>query len=290
MTELLEDSEQFRQYLLGELSPEELWKVEENILANKKYFDQVMMAEDELVDSYLSGEFSAEERKRFELNFLVTEERRKKLRFASALKRYVSSVPSKALPVSAQPIEPVMMRLPTSRRLLNNGWLPLLIVSIVALSWLAVRQSQLVNSLDRERERNTALEQEVKRLNDRQGGSGNSTRATQSSPRVLSLALSGGLTRSGGNVPKSSIPANIDTVKLKMEMPSNEFARLRAVVVNSEGAVVFTDEIVAIEGSIAIAEVPADLLAPDDYRVTLSGAKDGAFEDLKKFQFQITAR
>lgn len=48
------------------------------------------MAEDELIDEYLDGSLSEQEREKFEQHFLATTERREKLSFAKALRRYVT--------------------------------------------------------------------------------------------------------------------------------------------------------------------------------------------------------
>jgi anti-sigma factor RsiW len=48
------------------------------------------MVEDDLIDDYLDGSLSEQESEKFEQHFLATTERREKLRFAKALRRYVA--------------------------------------------------------------------------------------------------------------------------------------------------------------------------------------------------------
>ncbi len=85
------DEKQIVSYLLGELIDDEQVLVEERVLTDDAYFDLLRAAEDDLIDEYLSGTLSADARQRFETHFLCTPERREKLRFAAALREYVSA-------------------------------------------------------------------------------------------------------------------------------------------------------------------------------------------------------
>ena len=79
-----------RQYLLGNLKDGQLARVERQILSSDEFFDELLAAEDDLTDEYLLNQLSARERWIFETRFLVTPERRRKLRFARALRMYLS--------------------------------------------------------------------------------------------------------------------------------------------------------------------------------------------------------
>ncbi len=86
----LEERTILKQYLLGELSQEDQQQIEERIIADGKYFRQLQMVKDGLIDQYLDGDLTDRERKRFEEYFLITAGRRKELRLARALRRYVA--------------------------------------------------------------------------------------------------------------------------------------------------------------------------------------------------------
>src|SRR6266571_6673550 len=85
------DEGHLRRYLLGRLNEEEQQAIEEALLADDELFDLLASAEDELIDDYVSGALSAEERKGFEGFFLSTSERQRKLSFAMALRRYITT-------------------------------------------------------------------------------------------------------------------------------------------------------------------------------------------------------
>jgi len=80
-----------RQYLLGELSDDSRQRVEETLLADDDFYQELLIAEDELVDEYLAGTIPAGGRERFERHFLVTSARRRKLAFASAFRKYAAA-------------------------------------------------------------------------------------------------------------------------------------------------------------------------------------------------------
>src|SRR5205085_1500980 len=87
----LKDRREIRLYLLGRLAAESLSeRVEERMLTDSDYYEELLACEDDLIDEYLSGALPAEERADFESHFLSTPERVRKLRFARALHRYVA--------------------------------------------------------------------------------------------------------------------------------------------------------------------------------------------------------
>jgi CHAT domain-containing protein len=91
MSEEVNDEGYLRNYLLGELPEAAQQTLEDRLMTETELFDLLQVVEDELVDEYLSGAFSAGERSKFESLFLSTPERRRKLSFAMALKRYVTT-------------------------------------------------------------------------------------------------------------------------------------------------------------------------------------------------------
>jgi CHAT domain-containing protein len=92
MTLSTEEQGSIKQYLLGELAPENRrQELEERILTDDEFFEEILVAEDELTDQYLDGALTDRERERFENHFLSTPERRQKLNFARAMKRYIST-------------------------------------------------------------------------------------------------------------------------------------------------------------------------------------------------------
>ena len=88
MTARPEIQNQIRRYLLGELDDGARAEVEQRLLSDGEAFEQLLVAEDEIIDEYASGRLDAEERADFEAHFLATPERQQKVRFARALRRH----------------------------------------------------------------------------------------------------------------------------------------------------------------------------------------------------------
>jgi hypothetical protein len=80
---------EIRRFLLGTLSKDARQKVEERLMTEEAFLDEVTLAEGELMDDYVGGLLDDAERAEFERYFL-TEERRQQLSFARALARHVA--------------------------------------------------------------------------------------------------------------------------------------------------------------------------------------------------------
>jgi hypothetical protein len=79
-----------KSYLLGTLSEPERTAIDRGILTNEENFEQLLLAEDDLINDYLQNNLSALERQYFEQCFLTDPERRQKLQLARALHRYAN--------------------------------------------------------------------------------------------------------------------------------------------------------------------------------------------------------
>ncbi|MFO0728948.1 MAG: hypothetical protein U1E65_34530 [Myxococcota bacterium] len=66
-------------FLLGELAPAELERIEEAAFDDASFFEELRAAEDELFERYLDGELSPDRRQRFAQRFLADEAGRQRL-------------------------------------------------------------------------------------------------------------------------------------------------------------------------------------------------------------------
>lgn len=79
-----------RAYLLGvcvDLAEQE--EIEEKLLLNADFFQELLLQEDELIEDYVYDELRASERKSFENHFLIPVERRKKVRIEYLIKNNI---------------------------------------------------------------------------------------------------------------------------------------------------------------------------------------------------------
>ncbi|HZS05678.1 MAG TPA: hypothetical protein VFD58_12640 [Blastocatellia bacterium] len=83
------NEDQIRRYLLGGLGEKEMAQLEKNMLADDDFFEQILIAENELIDDYVRGGLSSHDRESFGSHFLSSSERRQKLKFAESLYRHL---------------------------------------------------------------------------------------------------------------------------------------------------------------------------------------------------------
>ena len=86
----LDETNQARRYLLGELSPEERSRVQQRLFEDDEFYRRILVCEQDLMDAYVRGSLSRRERSLFEQHCLVGEEQRRKLEFARGLQLELS--------------------------------------------------------------------------------------------------------------------------------------------------------------------------------------------------------
>jgi CHAT domain-containing protein/tetratricopeptide (TPR) repeat protein len=89
-----DDEQLVRSYLLGALTQERARQLEERLLREDEFVEQVLLIEDELIEDYMLGELDPGERERFGKNFLTTPKRRRKLMMVEGLRERASVVPA----------------------------------------------------------------------------------------------------------------------------------------------------------------------------------------------------
>lgn len=142
------DHEQIRRYLLGNLSQEIRHRIEQRLLTEDRFLEELLLAEEELIDDYVGDALTEDARSKFDQHFLSTPERQQKLRFALALTRYVSNSSETTQTESANEERPISRIKPTWTERFrafggnrNWGWrvgAALAAVAIIAVAlWLA---------------------------------------------------------------------------------------------------------------------------------------------------------
>jgi hypothetical protein len=82
--------EKFRAYLLGSVTEAEREEIETTYLVNDEAFEELEIAEAELVDDYLRNKLPAGDRQKVKSNFLVFPDGKQELSFSSTLHKYAS--------------------------------------------------------------------------------------------------------------------------------------------------------------------------------------------------------
>jgi len=88
------NNEDLRRYLLGTLPKLLQDQVEQRLMTDAVFNDELVATEDDLIDQYLSQQLSDQERRQFEAHFAITAERQGKIRFGRIFRSYLDSLPA----------------------------------------------------------------------------------------------------------------------------------------------------------------------------------------------------
>lgn len=324
MTERVESDISMKKYLLGELGEPEQQELEQRLITSNEYFEELLVAEDELVDEYLHGKLSPREQDKFNSHFLCTPERREKLRFSRSLQRYVSTHAERPQKAWAWPVG-FFSFLRASYAI--RGWSMATALAMMALggSWLTVRnqflqhgleearqgrvtpavgQQELHRQLAESQERNhqfasqlaqrekqsAALEQELAELK--------TPASRQHLSSVVALALMpSGVRDAQANqrMQKLTIPVGANWVELRIDLGRGDYQRYQTVLQKVEGEEVSTQITPKMktrdDTDLVVLAVPAKLLTPGDYVLSLSGMDaNGSFEAVSKHPFRVVQK
>ena len=86
--------------MLGELNEQQREEVEERLMMDDDFFNESLLAEDDLIDDYLQGELSTDEQKKFEATILSTSAGRQQVDFARDLRKYAAAAAEKKIEVT----------------------------------------------------------------------------------------------------------------------------------------------------------------------------------------------
>ena len=309
----LENGLPLKSYLLGELGPDERHRLEQRLMTDSDVFEELHRIEDELIDDYLEGGLSGRERERFENFFLAAPERKQRLSFAKSLKRYLAAhksesgqqVPGSDFLHSFVHSRNLVLKWALAASILlmiaGGSWSVLHISGLRAaldlertetrasqerLNNVQIRNRELAASLENEQSRIRQLEQQAAELKKYQK-SGPSLLPGQNLTTTIAVSLVP-LTRGTDSAPKIAIPAGTNLVRLDLKIESQDYLRYQAALQR-----VGEDEIIAqtelsMQGRLPGLFVPAELLRPEDYVLTLSGiTAAGDIESIRSYYFRV---
>jgi hypothetical protein len=131
--------------LLGLSAPAEREHIESQYFEDDDAFQEMLTAEDDLIDRYARGELAGEERRAFEHRFVSSFRKKDRVQFARAFAVTVSAnQPTKTkIPNSLLDI----FKIVKSPRLLRTATVAAAIVFVVVLAWLVIDRSRMTNQL-----------------------------------------------------------------------------------------------------------------------------------------------
>ena len=304
-----------RRFVLGGLDEAARAALEEQLVTDPDVFEALGVVEDELIEEYLDGTSSGPDRAAFEQHFVSSPLRLARLRLAKSLRRHASHEMAVATPARSQPRQPSSRWQPT--------WLALaagLILSLAGNLWLVSRLQpqqapslsapsaaahptdvaptvapslaraavetptmQAAEQLQREREERSKAEARVAALEE-------TLRRSRSS---VSFVLAAGALRSAGSAQRIVVPSDAMLVRLRLELPGNDYPSYRAILLNDAGEELWSGS--KLKAETESGRVLVDLaLTPDrlprgDYQVKLSGlTAAGDAEAVGSYSFRVS--
>lgn len=288
-------------YLLGVLDEPKQHDFEQRLLTDEVFFEELQIAEDDLIDDYLANRLSPSERSQFETHFLASPARQNDLSFSLAFKRYVAdaavapleegttqseSVPSSAIAEDGSQAAAQQSHFFSAlwkRPALFYTGLSVSVCILGIIAWVVF--TRLPNQRPQGR---AQIEQELAQLNEP-----NSLRQlpTGGPTQTYRTALTSGLTRGSGATKTLQISPQVTLIEIGLEIPATDYSTYQ-VTTTSEGSELFSVKDLRASSDNGNSLVRLYLLPKHlphgDYQVKLSGATpDGKVETVSSYSFRV---
>ena len=318
MLEKVEADARLTRYLLGAVSATERENIEAEYLVDEDVFEQMLIAEDELVDAYARGELSDQERGQFEKNFLTSERGRDRVHFSQALAGAVSDARPVAKGVEPSPSPSFFEALWASLTGFRVAGVAFAVLLVAAFSWLLLERMSMraeLQGLRAERARLTEQSNQLQRVADAERAR-NAELAAQLAERgpepeqaanlppkdvvqrpsedIIAFNISPGSVRGSGGT-KLGVPRSAKFIRLTLsfERPSSH-QEYRAAIETADGNTVWRNDSFGSRSGldrVSLPSIPASALPPGDYVLLLSGKQaDGNFEPVANYSFRISRK
>ncbi len=259
---------EIRDYLLGALPEKRREEIEQKFFEDDDFHLEVEIVEEELFDAYLQNKLPEPERRLFETHFLASPLRRKRLQFARAFHRKISSNPD----TQVTPVLPLPARSFTARL-----YPYALAASLLVIAALGTLDYQLSRSVREEHDK--AVAQQIENAGLQAQIVPNSIFQTEQ------LVPKG--SRSGPQ-PQLTVHKDILAVQFKLIVPANFRTPVRIDLLDDEGKSIFSQQGAQVESagkqSLVSALIEARYLHPGDYLLRLTPEDSSSFPE---YAFQV---
>ena len=299
-----------RRYFLGDLPREDRVRLEDRYLVDVELFEELLAAENDLIDAYVRGELTEDERQQFEVEYLKSPERRDRLDFARALSQ-LSALDEEALAANRRSLWKKMWATLSNRQEIPQWALATAVVMVVASgSWLLVQNRGLQVGLQQAlsgqaalRRQEEALRQRIAKFEENPRGQVQENQQGSEVAKLeppmgleMTLRLTPGIARSAGMQVKTLVlPTPISQVRLQLMLDRDQYKTYEAVLLTAEQKEVFRGRTLrshSIGGSTVVAwRIPENVMHEGDYIVQLKGQlATGGLEDLAPYSFRVLRR
>lgn len=312
-------------YLLGGLSEQERASLEDEFFTDEEKFQELELAEDDLIDAYVRDELTPAEQHQFRERLLIIPRIIERVDFARALAErsslLIPAVPAEvAQPERSSSTHPQpkprwweslfgarqsrlafaasLMLVVIGGGTLLAGWLRLREESARQVAERAAIQRRQADLDKQSTEQQAAAEKltaELQQLADERKALDERQRREAPGPSVLGLTVPFLLAPVGSRGPGAGsdlkFASDVQTAELKLLLPKAEY-RSYNVTVRSDGRLVTTKKGIKPRksgpDSIVAFSVPVRLLPPGDYTVRLAGlTSTGQGEEVDDYQFRV---
>ncbi len=238
-----EDRNGLRQYLLGQLAEDQQESLEKRLLNDDEFFEELEIAEDELVDDHLADELSPDQEQRFEQVFLCSPERRGKLKFARALKRHASVSP---VPLSLT--DRIRLAWASQTALLRIATVAAVVIVMIGAFWFVRPRLYPPQTFT-----------------------------------TLALTISTGNRAEGAPATKVKLPLAVERLRLQLQLPEPGSVAVRyRVDLLSENGDTKSLEVVSQDQGTVVVEIPVSRLTRGQYALNVFVIKaDGSEERIR---------
>jgi hypothetical protein len=272
---LTREQNELRRYLLGSLEPDVAETLETQLLENDETYQELLVAEAELVDQYIAGELTETERHGFETHLLIGADGQAQVRFARALRAYIASNQTSTHPLAENGTIGVAAPQQIVKQSSTEGYLEFLPTFITRSPLLALCTVLVIG---------LAIFVTYRVLQNRE------TAPQFSATQVV--ALLPGSTRGGGGTQRVKIFPNTGSVRFELEVTHSTYQTYRAELSSENGIV---DSFPSLKPQtresreVITFTVPTHLLPTGDYLLRLNGVtSSGSEEFIDSYPFRLS--
>lgn len=313
MENVLDKNELAKRFLLGNLSESERAEIEDSFLTQDEFYQELLIAEDDLIDAYVRDELPAPERALFEQSRLTLPHSRERVEFAQTLLNSVSGktaviparVPDRGVSWWQHLAGPFSSRRPA----LGFAFAAALLVIVVVGLWFLTNERQTGSVPEQAKTIQpkpatpyeaptpmpTAEQQQLTRDEVNSNRSPATETQKRTAPVIATFTLSPGLVRSENGAGPLVLPAGATEVQLRLSLEGETHKKYRATLSTPEGRKIWSRDLTggrpSIESTHITLSLPADLLEGGDYVMDLSGVNvDGKWESVADYSFRVVKK
>jgi len=308
LNEKITNETAYRRFLLGEMTEEEREKFESEFLADGDIFDEICVAEDELVESYIRGTLDFETKRQFETHYLKSANGVKKLEFTRSMLENLQTV--KVEKEENSSVWKSLIAFFRISKLAFGAGFALLLIAFT--SWFFLKkpnENEIVKNatptptvktetnLNAQTSQNSAVETPVNNSNKEVVNTNSEPKPTPkpiATPKVETiaanpvLALFAGTVRGNGKTNSVTIPKDAKGLSLQLNLESQDYKLYRAEIVDQDGNPIFKSGKISARRLKLNAFIPAARLQKGDYMVKVYGInEENEEESAADFQFRV---